>query len=175
MLLYHQAQSLYQLTQEPGKLNKLLDTYSLQKTHTDIHSFHISHTMEQSSRILHTSSNSWHVQRTARTCCSLHTHLKTHTENEIRSWRIISSCYSSGTRHVTLVTNWWKVLNEKRTRLWLRPPKNISGHLWHRYSVTVNQVMVATVKLSSNDFNLTTRNPWFSSFLVSSNPLWRKR
>ena len=22
------------------------------------------------------------------------------------------------------------------------------GHLWHRYSVTVNQVMVATVKLS---------------------------
>jgi hypothetical protein len=28
---YHQAQSLYQLTQEPGKLNKLLDTYS--RTH----------------------------------------------------------------------------------------------------------------------------------------------
>ena len=32
----------YQLTQEPGKYtNKLLGTYSLQKTHTDISSFHI--------------------------------------------------------------------------------------------------------------------------------------
>ena len=58
---YHQAQSLYQLTQEPGKLaSKLLDTYSLQKTYTDIPSLHIYtvHTMEQSTRILHTSSNS---------------------------------------------------------------------------------------------------------------------
>jgi hypothetical protein len=26
----------------------------------------------------------------------------------------------------------------------------------------------------SDDFNLTKRNPWFSSFLVSSNPLSRK-
>jgi len=34
----------------------------------------------------------------------------------------------------------------------------------------VNQVMVATVKLS----NLTKRNPWLSSFLVTSNPLSRK-
>jgi hypothetical protein len=34
------------------------------------------------------------------------------------------------------------------TRLWLRQAKHISGYMWHRYSVTVNQVMVVTVKLS---------------------------
>ena len=27
--------------------------------------------------------------------------------------------------------------------------EHIRGHLWHRYSITVNQVMVATIKLSS--------------------------
>ena len=37
------------------------------------------------------------------------------------------------------------------------------------YFVTVDQVMIATVRnFQSDDFNLTTRNPWFSSFLVSS-------
>jgi hypothetical protein len=37
------------------------------------------------------------------------------------------------------------------------------------YFVTVDQVMIATVRnFQSDDFNLTTRNPWFSSFLVKS-------
>ena len=37
------------------------------------------------------------------------------------------------------------------------------------YFVTVDQVMIATVRnFHSDDFNLTTRSPWFSSFLVSS-------
>jgi hypothetical protein len=39
---------------------------------------------------------------------------------------------------------------------------------------TVNQVMVATVKFRSEDFNFTKLNPWFSSFLVSCNPLSMK-
>ena len=43
------------------------------------------------------------------------------------------------------------------------------GHLWRRYSIAVNQVMVATVTLSK--WWGTKRNPWFSSFLVNSNPL----
>ena len=39
-------------------------------------------------------------------------------------------------------------MNEERTRLWLRKTEHVHGHLWHRYSVTVNQDMVAIVKLS---------------------------
>jgi hypothetical protein len=67
-------------------------------------------------------------------------------------------------------------MNEERTGEWLRQTEHIRGHLWHRYSIAVNQVMVATaynfeVKVFNN---LTTSNPWFSSFLFSSNPLSRK-
>jgi hypothetical protein len=64
-------------------------------------------------------------------------------------------------------------MNGERTGKYLRQVEHIHGHLWcqHRYSITVNQVVMATVKLWSDDFNLTKRNPWFSSFLVSSNPL----
>ena len=35
----------------------------------------------------------------------------------------------------------------------------ISGHVWHRYSITVNQVMVATVKLSKWWFHLNQYEP----------------
>jgi hypothetical protein len=38
-------------------------------------------------------------------------------------------------------------MNEERTGKCLRQVEHIHGHLWHRYSITVNQVMVATVKL----------------------------
>jgi len=34
--------------------------------------------------------------------------------------------------------------------------------------------MVVTINFRSDDFNLTTRNTWFSSFVFSSNPLSRK-
>jgi hypothetical protein len=71
----------YQLTQEPGKFtNKLLGTYSLQKTHTDISSLHIqSHngTIYQNPAYklnqLTLSENSSHLLFSA--------HLKHHTEN----------------------------------------------------------------------------------------------
>jgi hypothetical protein len=52
--------------------------------------------------------------------------------------------------------------------------KVIRGHFWCRYSVTVNQVMVATLKRSKWWLQLNPyRNPWSSSFLVRSNPLSR--
>jgi hypothetical protein len=43
-------------------------------------------------------------------------------------------------------------------------------HLWHRYSVTVNQVMKENVKQNSNDkLNLTNYEPLVQCFLVSRN------
>ena len=39
-------------------------------------------------------------------------------------------------------------MNKERTGTCLRQVEHIRGHLWHRYSITVNQVVVATVKLS---------------------------
>ena len=50
---------------------------------------------------------------------------------------------------------------------------NIFVVICDRYSVTVNQMMVVTVKLSIEVLT-STRNPWFNSFLVSRNPLSRK-
>ena len=40
-------------------------------------------------------------------------------------------------------------MNEETTKKCLRQVEHIRGHLWHRYSITVNQViMVATIKPS---------------------------
>ena len=52
--------------------------------------------------------------------------------------------YTSGTHRVNLVTN------QVTSHVWGkdRAVFTTSCHLWHRYSITVNQVMVATVKLS---------------------------
>jgi hypothetical protein len=67
------------------------------------------------------------------------------------------------------------VMNDERAKKCLRQVEHIRGHLWHRYSVTVNQVMMATVKHQEwDDFNLTNKKSWLSSFLVSSSPLSRK-
>jgi hypothetical protein len=56
-------------------------------------------------------------------------------------------------------------MNEERTGKCLQQVEHIHGQLWHRYSITVNQVMTSAS---------TKRNPLFSGFLVSSNPLSRK-
>jgi hypothetical protein len=53
-------------------------------------------------------------------------------------------CSTSDTHRVNLVTN--PVRSHERGKD--REVEHISGHLWHRYSIPVNQVMVATVKLS---------------------------
>jgi len=39
-------------------------------------------------------------------------------------------------------------MNEERTEKYLRQVEHIRGHLWNRYSITVKQVVVATVTLS---------------------------
>jgi hypothetical protein len=41
-------------------------------------------------------------------------------------------------------------INEERTGKCLRQVEHICGHLRHRYSVTVNRVMVASEKLQLN-------------------------
>jgi len=41
----------------------------------------------------------------------------------------------------------------------LRQMEHSRGHLWHRYSITVNQVMVATVKLSKSWLQLYHEEP----------------
>jgi hypothetical protein len=99
------------------------------------------------------------------------------------SRRVSSSCSTSDTRRVNLVTK-RVIRHEWRTGKCLPQVEHIHSHLWHRYSITVNQVMVATVKLSRWWLHLnqeeplvqqrTKRNPWFIGFLVSSNPLSRK-
>ena len=47
--------------------------------------------------------------------------------------------------------------------MWIWHTEHIHGHFRHRYAIHI----------WSDDFNLTTRNPWFSSFLVSSKSLSR--
>ena len=64
------------------------------------------------------------------------------------SGRVGSSCSTSDTRCVNLVTN--PVLSHEWGNDWeeFTTSGTYPGHLWHRYSIRVNQVMVATVKLS---------------------------
>jgi hypothetical protein len=50
-------------------------------------------------------------------------------------------------------------MNEERTGKCLRQVKHIRGHMWHIYSITVNQVMVATVKLSKWWLQLDQQDP----------------
>jgi hypothetical protein len=57
----------------------------------------------------------------------------------------------------------------EQNRIWLGQTEHIHGPLWSRRFTTVEQVMMA-----SEDVSFTTINPWFCSFLASSNPLSRK-
>jgi hypothetical protein len=81
--------------------------------------------------------------------------LRSSNTNPTKNWgelmclrRVSSSCSTWYTCRVTLLHTRWKVMNEERTRLWLRQIEHIRGYLWDRYSLTENQVMVVTVKLS---------------------------
>jgi hypothetical protein len=78
-----------------------------------------------------------------------HTHKSkdrvTRTEGELRcSGRVSSSCSTSDTRRVNLVTN-PVISHECRMD---REVEHIRSHLRHRYSITVNKVMVANVNPS---------------------------
>ena len=48
----------------------------------------------------------------------------------------------------------------------LRQIKHFRTHLRHRFSDTVNQVIITTVNVGSNDFNTINSNPWISGYLV---------
>jgi hypothetical protein len=37
----------------------------------------------------------------------------------------------------------WLITNKERTGLWLRQMEHIRGHLWHKYSVSFNFMVVA--------------------------------
>ena len=59
--------------------------------------------------------------------------------------RVGSSCFTCGTRHVYLC---WKPGDKSRNRIVIRTNGTYRcGHLWHKYSVMVNQVMRVTAKL----------------------------
>lgn len=58
---------------------------------------------------------------------------------------------------------------ERRTGLWKRKPEHICCHLWLRYSVVVNQVMIVTTIFKVMTSSLDARNPLFSRLPVSSN------
>ena len=64
------------------------------------------------------------------------------------SGRVSSSCSTNCTHRVNLVTNPVIIMNEERTGKFFRQVDHIRGHLWHIYSIAVNHVVVATVKLS---------------------------
>jgi hypothetical protein len=51
---------------------------------------------------------------------------------------------------------------------WVRQTEHIRGHLWYRYSTMVKSWWRSQNRWS-DDFNLTTRNHWFSNILVSRN------
>ena len=88
------------------------------------------------------------------------------TGGELRCFgRVSSSYYISDSRRVNLVTNplishEWRKDREVLTT----SGTYIRGHLRHIYSIAINQVMYILAK----------RNPWFSSFLVSSHPQSKK-
>jgi hypothetical protein len=90
------------------------------------------------------------------------------TGGELRcSGRVSSSCSTSDTRRVNLVTN--PVISHERGKD--REVFTTSGtYLWS----SVTQIFHRGDDCKSDDFNLTKRNPLFSSFLVSSHPLSRK-
>jgi hypothetical protein len=73
------------------------------------------------------------------------------------SGRVSSSCSTCGTRCVTLVTILVISHEWGKDRIVITTSGTYLCHLWHRYSVTVNQVMVATRKT----FKVMTPYIWF--------------
>ena len=91
------------------------------------------------------------------------------------SGRVISSCFTSGTRRINLVTNpvlsheWGKdreVLTTSETYPW-----SFVIQIFHKDQPSHGD---DNKTFRSDRFNITRRNPGFGSFLVSSNPPSRK-
>ena len=69
--------------------------------------------------------------------------------------KMSSSCSTSGTRRVTLVISLWQVVYEERAWLWLWQTEDIRGHLWHRHSEMVNQIIHILIILWYKHHSLT--------------------
>ena len=81
--------------------------------------------------------------------------------------RVSNSCSTNGNRRVNLVTNPAIICEWGKDRGVLA----VSGTCPWTF---VTQIFHSVQPSHSDDFNFTKRNPWFNSFLVSSNPLSRK-
>jgi hypothetical protein len=62
-----------------------------------------------------------------------------------------SSSFTRGTRRVILVSNLVISHEWGKDRVVLTTVVHMRGRLWHRYSVTVNQIMAATVTIGTFD------------------------
>jgi len=83
------------------------------------------------------------------------------------SGRVSNSCSTSDTRRVNLVTN--PMISHEWGKEW-EVFTTIGTYPWS----FVTPIFYKGLPSYGDDFNLTRRNHWFSSFLVSSNPLSRK-
>jgi len=63
----------------------------------------------------------------------------------------------------------WYVMNEKMTILWWRQTQDISYHLWHRYSVTVNRVISTIFEMMTSTWSLGTLGSVASLFAATFN------
>ena len=84
-----------------------------------------------------------YIQTTKNRWISLQKKIGVRTIRTLRLW--FMQIYE---RHVTLVTNLFISHEWRKDGLWLPQIEHIRGHMLHIYSVTVNQVSMATVKLS---------------------------
>jgi len=95
----------------------------------------------------------------------------TKNRGELRcSGRVSSSCSTSNTRRVNLVTH--PVIRHERGKD--REVLTTSGtYLWS-FVTQISHNGQPSHSGDRDDFNLTKRNPWFSNVLVSSNPLSKR-
>jgi hypothetical protein len=83
------------------------------------------------------------------------------------SWRVSSSLLTNSARRVNLVTN--PVIS----REWGKDREVLTSSGTYTWSFVTQIFHNSQPHFRSDDFYLTKRNPWFNSFLVSSNPLSR--
>ena len=62
----------------------------------------------------------------------------------------------------------WSVMNYERTGFWLRQTKRIRGHLWHRYSATINESFGDRIV-----YEVIIRNPWLSMISLIATTLYQ--
>ena len=90
------------------------------------------------------------------------------------SERVSSSCSISGTRRVAFVINPVNSHERGQDRIVITTRRTYRWSFVTDVSQWLTKLSWRPKNFRSDDFNLSTRNPWFSSFLVSSNSLSRK-